>query len=934
MKYLFTITILAFFFSFKVSANTNVVNDRLPNRIYNVKVNNAGVPVFWNFNFVEDSIVGAVIASPPPAITMPQSFSMFASSQDAVMLDNVPAFNWSFGCSATAASMLAGYYDRISHPNMYNGPTNNGVMPLDNSSWGTTSINGETRALCPLSATRQGLDGLLTYGHVDDYWVSELSESEDPYITGSWAQHVYADCTGDYMKTNQSAFGNIDGSTTFYYYTERTPFRNFTVGEDGERNLITNNDGCYGIQLFFESRGYTVNDCYTQLIYNESEGGGFSFDQYMTEIDAGRPVMIQVQGHSMLGVGYLESNQTVYLHDTWDYNVHEMIWGGEYSGMAQWGVSVLQLESNPAPLQLSSNINSSTISLSWGSPASDVDFYEISRDGSVIDTTALLTYDDAPGFGRFQYNVVAFYDDGRYSPPSSVEVTISEIVTWTGLVDSDWSNAGNWDLQVPRNTDVVIIPASANHPVISTNTEVHNLTINEGAEIEISSGKSLNVYSRLVNNAGTNGILLRSDVNGTATLLTTSENIQATVQQFYQGGAIGGETDYWHYFATPISGNQSVETYFSNQYVIEHDESEIDENSWNYLASGDTLVVGCGYGVWSRSEQNTVSFIGELNTGEINLNTRFTDENLGWNFIGNPYSCAINWEALTIHNVDDAIYLYDSENGTYKAYVNGVSNNGQSKYIAPMQGFFVRANAVDGSVQFSDQAKVSEIVEFKNKPVGALLKLAVSHDGIHWDELIIQELPYATQNFDNYCDAHKLLAYSSSTPQIYAIENEVEYSIYAVPEINGNTSIHFNVFSKGSQEIQIKVIENNLSGSNAELCDQDQNHLISFSEMPYFYQTDGAETDEFIINFNEEVTEKHLVFDYDVGVTVVNQRIQVYNLPVGENLIEIYKINGAKILETSPVVEDADLGEFEDGIYLVKIKNWQQKAYSKKVWVH
>ena len=45
----------------------------------------------------------------------------------------VPAYQWSFGCSATSGSMIAGYYDRNGFPNMYTGPTNAGMMPLDSS---------------------------------------------------------------------------------------------------------------------------------------------------------------------------------------------------------------------------------------------------------------------------------------------------------------------------------------------------------------------------------------------------------------------------------------------------------------------------------------------------------------------------------------------------------------------------------------------------------------------------------------------------------------------------------------------------------------------------------------------------------------------------------------------------------------------------------
>ena len=51
-------------------------------------------------------------------------------------LSNVPAFDWCYGCSATSAAMMCGYYDRTGYSNMYAGPTNGGVCPMDNSVWG------------------------------------------------------------------------------------------------------------------------------------------------------------------------------------------------------------------------------------------------------------------------------------------------------------------------------------------------------------------------------------------------------------------------------------------------------------------------------------------------------------------------------------------------------------------------------------------------------------------------------------------------------------------------------------------------------------------------------------------------------------------------------------------------------------------------------
>lgn len=266
----------------------------------------------------------------------PENFRMPVAdpAESSVILSNVPAYDWSFGCSATAGAMMAGFYDRTGYTQVYSGPTNSGVAPINNSIWGTATIHGETRSLCPLSATRQGLDGRSSKGHVDDYWIHYGNNQPDPYITNVWEEHIHSDCTGDFMKTNQSVWNNSDGSTTFWYYVDGSPL-----------SATEGNDGLYGLKLFFESRGYNVTGYYNQYI--QGHGGnilGFSFQDYKQQIDAGRPVMIQIAGHSMLGTGYNESGSIVYLHDTWDYSQHQMTWGETYAGMQHYGVGVIELQ--------------------------------------------------------------------------------------------------------------------------------------------------------------------------------------------------------------------------------------------------------------------------------------------------------------------------------------------------------------------------------------------------------------------------------------------------------------------------------------------------------------------------------------------------------------------------------------------------------------
>ncbi len=292
---------------------------------------------------------------PPPGYELERSVVKLPAPNKAMGTSTliVPAFNWVFGCSSVSGAMIAGYYDRNGFPNMYTGPTNGGVMPLDNSSWATWSDGSKTYPNLPLAASHNGVDGRVIRGSIDDYWIQVDSSASDPYITGSWTQHTWTDAIGDYMKTSQSVYGNTDGSTNFWNYNSASQLTcsamETTSGSGG--HYVSWNDGTYGRKLFYEARGYTVTTCYNQPTDNKY-AGGFSFAQFKSEIDAGRPVMINLAGHTVVGVGYNDTGNAVYIHDTWDYSNHTMTWGGSYSGMELLSVSIVNLAavSNPVPV--------------------------------------------------------------------------------------------------------------------------------------------------------------------------------------------------------------------------------------------------------------------------------------------------------------------------------------------------------------------------------------------------------------------------------------------------------------------------------------------------------------------------------------------------------------------------------------------------------
>lgn len=255
----------------------------------------------------------------------------------------VPAYEWVYGCSAVSSAMIAGYYDRNGFPQMYTGPANGGISPLNDDVWPIWTDGYDYFPGNPLVASRNGLDGRTTRGSIDDYWVRYGSSSTDPYLVKGWAEHTWGTAIGDYMKTSQSFYGNVDGETS--YYTLSSSSGQLTCSMMAYYG-IGSSDGTYGRKLFFEARGYTVTDCFNQR--TDNQGGGFTYAQYVAEINAGHPVLINLAGHSVTGVGYNTSGSQVYIHDTWDTSLHTMTWGGSYDGMVMQGVSIVHLlASNP-----------------------------------------------------------------------------------------------------------------------------------------------------------------------------------------------------------------------------------------------------------------------------------------------------------------------------------------------------------------------------------------------------------------------------------------------------------------------------------------------------------------------------------------------------------------------------------------------------------
>lgn len=334
----------------------------------------------------------------PPEAYLAQRTAVPSATRSATLLPNFPSYSWVFGCSAVSGAMIAGYYDINGYPDMYTGPANGGDMPVTDSVWSPwTDGSGDRYPGNPLVASKSGLDGRTTRGSIEDYWVSYGSSANDPYITGGWTEHAWSTAIGDFMKTSQSNIGNIDGGTRFYGWKDSN---SQLTCDNMEYYDIDGEDGTYGRKLFYEARGYTVGDCYNQVTDNKV-AGGFSLADFKAEIDTGHPVLLNLQGHSVVGFGYDGTN--VYIRDTWDsnqINLYTMPWGGclqtDNNGcMELLSVSVVRLGSQPIsppadfgkmlPADLDVDLLVDDVTLQW-QQSTDASSYEVCYDTTDDDT--------------------------------------------------------------------------------------------------------------------------------------------------------------------------------------------------------------------------------------------------------------------------------------------------------------------------------------------------------------------------------------------------------------------------------------------------------------------------------------------------------------------------------------------------------------------
>jgi hypothetical protein len=90
--------------------------------------------------------------------------------------------------------------------------------------------------------------------------------------------------------------------------------------------------------------------------------------------------------------------------------------------------------------------------------------------------------------GNGSSNSTFYFDDINQIAPGSM-------ISWTGNVNTDWENAGNWSSNiVPSATSIITIPSGRlRYPIVNATTSVKSILCATGASVTIAPGVILNV---------------------------------------------------------------------------------------------------------------------------------------------------------------------------------------------------------------------------------------------------------------------------------------------------------------------------------------------------------------------------------------------------------------------------------------------------------
>lgn len=489
----------------------------------------------------------------------------------------------------------------------------------------------------------------------------------------------------------------------------------------------------------------------------------------------------------------------------------------------------------------------------------------------------------------------------RFDPP---------LRTWNG---SSWGT-------LPTASDSVVLASDYN----GTGFSCLDMVLNAGKKMTLTS--SLNVFGNLT---------LKSDAtNGTASFLDNGNAVfvanGARVEQYLTGAGAATPTGRFWYLSSPLSDATSIPFALSSVNPLTKFWS-FSEASVAYTQITDRVMLNPGTGYVARLGNNRILVLTgtELNTGDQFVPITYTGHSnakRGFNLIGNPYPSQVELDLASNPGIESTLWyrsltssgtnmVFDTYNLTSNTSVVSSGSGQLTRYIPPMQAFWIKKSAEGSSdVVFQNAKRSHQTGVSLRSSESESIRLQVT-DGTQSDETLIGFYPNAKTGFDPY-DSHKISNENALIPEIFSLAGTEEVAINGLPRMDTDTVLQLGFRTGKSGSFTLKVKDMTCENVSIVLQDKLLNITQDLLQNPtYTFQSPQVTTAQrFSLMVNKTATQ------------LPDQQTPTIDVMGTSDHRIVVRWDGKQVSNARVTVYDA-LGRsqslsnqvFEPGIYIVRI---------------
>lgn len=370
--------------------------------------------------------------------------------------------------------------------------------------------------------------------------------------------------------------------------------------------------------------------------------------------------------------------------------------------------------------------------------------------------------------------------------------------------------------------------------------------------------------------------------------------------------------------------------------------------------SPDGFTPGLGYlQQLSKSDGNRLpeKYTGKLVSGPVHLHLskKATSQPLsGYNLLGNPYASSIDWKSSAgwsgREQLDGgmdqgvSVWVWNPHTGNYGAYNNASSSNlgtnQVSRYIAPMQAFWVEAATDGAEIIINNKAKVHSdqktLKHMKNQESSVISLLVSNHTNVYSDEVILE--------FGNHVhhSTKKMFSMLEEAPSLYVNNQREPMSIYSMdaPQTTAFIPIGFEAGISALHTITVSGFSN-IEG-NIYLMDNltGHRHDLKKNESYHFMGNPWDEADRFMLQFGEDIsTSVNEASNEKADVYYYAHSLHITNPWSSDATIWVYNTSGAAVTAFDVPALSTHQQPFSErpGVYIVRVSGQGSEDVTKRV---